>query len=289
MTSQEYVPEQEFWQFIMVLAGLKPGVLFQDIFASRIWKVLRGRPELSHLVWGSDLTGDPWFKDLLTTRAAFESYRPKTREQKADLIIAMGRLLGYPCSGDSHRIEDPRTHVMFELKPSRLYQNTFQTQGGDVEINGFVCNLWQIHKAKFRNLIEQHHRNLDTFFQGLGLGSVSVAHEIIRDCGLSLSGIGSSILISRPEVRIWYAAGSVKSTHLIEDFFEYCPGTWYIVYIGFEHRHQVGKEPDRRVRASARRVHAERTAPTFLDEDIHRDLVGDRVERVIQMFHLRTN
>ncbi|KAJ3083987.1 hypothetical protein HK102_000802, partial [Quaeritorhiza haematococci] len=175
--SQEYVPEEEFWQFIMVLAGLKPGVLFQDIFASRIRKVLRGRPELSHFVWGSDLTGDPWFEDLLTSRTAFEYYRPKTRGHKEDLIIAMGRLLGYPCSGDSHRIEDPRTHIVFTLKPSRLYRNTFQTEGGDVEITGFVCNLWRIHKAKFRNLIEQHRRDLDTFFQGLGLGSVSVAHE----------------------------------------------------------------------------------------------------------------
>ncbi|KAJ3081259.1 hypothetical protein HK102_002472 [Quaeritorhiza haematococci] len=175
--SQEYVPEleEEFWEFILVLAGLKPGVLFQYIPASRIRKVLRGRAELSHFVWGSDLIGDPWFEDLLTSRAAFDYYGPKTRGQKEDSVISMGRLLGYPCSGDSHRHEDPRTRVVFHLKPSRLYQNTFQTQGGDVEITSFVCNLWRIYKVQFRNLLEQRRRDLDSFFQRLGLGSISMS------------------------------------------------------------------------------------------------------------------
>lgn len=176
----------EFWEFILMLIGLKPAVLFQAIELQKINNVIE-KLDMEGLIEENKFSNLKFLLDDLKNKkylrrtdysvyTSFEWVKNVINDKNTDENNFLGKILGYECPGDFKK--DTVTFVKITLIPSKYYMSLFKNND-NIEIITYACETSRINKVK-KN-IEKYSKLVNNFFNSLNLGNIKLKFEKRND------------------------------------------------------------------------------------------------------------
>jgi hypothetical protein len=174
--------ESEFWEFILLLNGLKPGFLPQHLNDNQLQDGLTlaidsGEIDddefgiTSFLIQDSDISNEYINEITYETWSSLDNLFNIMENKNVNKENFIGFLLGYECPGDY--ASPSVTFVKIFLKPSLIFNDIFGTSS-EIILSSYACSTLRVNSVKpnVSNYIDK----LNLFFSVLDLGTVYVSY-----------------------------------------------------------------------------------------------------------------